>query len=745
MKKLICVLFAVFACCVLLGGCSMSDIGLRSLQVRVDLKYDGGKVENCGEWKPAVKGLPYTVKAYDTDEYEFWYWEKDGENVSEKKNYTFVAREETRLKAVFKPKAEDKVLVNVIAEPEAEYKWYKPENYPLMEEVGGAGYYTIGETVSLSSGYSCEMCVRSFTVGEETIDGPTWEFVAEETITVVAKLEDVVAVIVEDSPNCTVTRLTEEKKFFRLGDTLKLDVVPDEGYVMDTWRETWKDSFMDYSEYNQNYEQLPTYEMVINQSMLDNYTEVHVSAVCTNENLEDIYDIEVRSEDGATVQVKSFDKKIIGRDFLIWLDPAEDTYIQDIYLLSGYNIIQFEYVSFFDKYKVGGKVYVPDITEDFEDEVTIVIEAIKKENAAVVRVDSDDEEVMKDYSAGKKPVLPIVPRCEDIVIVAKKGEQFSYRYEFDRGVQAIYEMGYQFVNIVDEKGEEVADSLHFALTATEDMHLHIRYEKKPVFDQYFDYNLTDGGTGYVAKLSQLTMFRDCTPYVDSITLPAVYNGKPVKEIADYGMTQYRCANYAYEGSTYTPFKKLVLPTSIERIGKRAFAGWNMEIEIPETAELDYVSPDAFWSECDGVKVSLSKAHISVMLKALHDAYIGENDEFKVEYREDEHFSTENELGHYEALTEYVCIKESALNDISAFELSLFYHEFAHHYQIVATVGLGNENLENMQIKPTQTEIDGWKQEYDKDDYEKYWNHPMEVWARAFALEWTGFDQNSAGE
>ena len=64
-------------------------------------------MEYCGERKFPVKGLPYTVKATDTDEYEFWYWEKDGKNVSEKKSYTFIVEEETLETMLIKPTQEE--------------------------------------------------------------------------------------------------------------------------------------------------------------------------------------------------------------------------------------------------------------------------------------------------------------------------------------------------------------------------------------------------------------------------------------------------------------------------------------------------------------------------------------------------------------------------------------------------------------------------------------------------------------
>ena len=126
MKKLICILFSIFALCTLLGGCALFEGKITNVRVIADVKYESGIVENCGEWQYPVKGFPYTVKASDTEDYEFWYWEKDGKNVSEKKLYTFIAEEETRLLAVFKPKAEDKVLINTTL---LTTFWQKPQNW----------------------------------------------------------------------------------------------------------------------------------------------------------------------------------------------------------------------------------------------------------------------------------------------------------------------------------------------------------------------------------------------------------------------------------------------------------------------------------------------------------------------------------------------------------------------------------------------------------------------------------------
>ena len=270
--------------------------------------------------------------------------------------------------------------------------------------------------------------------------------------------------------------------------------------------------------------------------------------------------------------------------------------------------------------------------------------------------------------------------------------------------------------------------------------------KKPVDDLYFDYTLTADRTGYVAKLSQLALFPTSCPSVNEISLPYTYNGLPVKEIADFGMSAYRCHTtiLGLNVGHYTrvPFNKIVLPYTLEKIGEKAFAScFDLQVVFPNGDKIAAMSPDAFWSPNDTVWANLSKAHLKLLLQTLHTKYIGENEGFTYQIKADSHFGGENDLAHYEALTEYICIKENILyvgTSISAFELGLLYHEFFHHYQLVAMTGVGEECLESMNVKPTNEEITAWKTPYDTSDYDAYWNHSLEVSARNFATEWSGW-------
>ena len=186
------------------------------------------------------------------------------------------------------------------------------------------------------------------------------------------------------------------------------------------------------------------------------------------------------------------------------------------------------------------------------------------------------------------------------------------------------------------------------------------------------------------------------------------------------------------------FKELQVPSSIKYIGKRAFANWaQTNIVFDEEIELEYISPDAFWSNYDSVTANLTKDQLLMMIRSLHEEYIGNSSEFYIAWEEDSHFE-DGALGHYMTSKEFICVKESAFENISAFELSILYHEFAHHYQYISVVGTETENFASLIIKPTAEEVDGWSLEYDKSDHDAYLNHPMEISARDYSYKYTGY-------
>ena len=155
--------------------------------------------------------------------------------------------------------------------------------------------------------------------------------------------------------------------------------------------------------------------------------------------------------------------------------------------------------------------------------------------------------------------------------------------------------------------------------------------------------------------------------------------------------------------------------------------------------MDEISPDAFYSKGNTITVEMTKTQVEGVVKGLHEIYIGNADNFELRFEPAAHFGNENTLGHYEVLAEYICIRADDFDfkNVSTYDFWKIFHEFAHHYQMIARIGLGEETYESLKIKPTQEEIEAWRQPYDTEDQTAYWNHPMEVSARAFAEEWTG--------
>ncbi|MBR4942969.1 MAG: hypothetical protein IKZ28_02975, partial [Clostridia bacterium] len=312
----------------------------------------------------------------------------------------------------------------------------------------------------------------------------------------------------------------------------------------------------------------------------------------------------------------------------------------------------------------------------------------------------------------------------------------------------IYEIGYQFSHISDAKGNVISETIEFAYAPTEDTDLYIRYEEKPVADKYFDYHWSDEGDGYEVRLSQLSVLpysNYMAEFQEELHIPSTYNGKPVVEISDFGLSYYQVSNNGMRDNygAYV-YGTLYVPSSVKRIGEKAFAAFINKVKIvfEEDAVLEEISPDAFYSKFNSVKVEMTKTQLEGLVKELHERYIGDASRFELHFEPAEHFESEGELGHYETYTEYLCIREESFDfkNISTFDISKIYHEFAHHYQFIAFEGLGEERYETLKIQPTQEEIEGWKTPYDKEDYETYWTHPLEIWARAFAEEWSGYYQ-----
>lgn len=748
---LTCALF-LFSGCVLLD----TDRPGSEIYFAAYTKYDAGEVEKKGETQSVRVGKTATLRAIDTEDYAFSHWEYLNEIVSNDREFVLKPKptenslDFRRYYAVFTPKDPTKALVNVLCDNGATID----EDLIRLDrlQVSGGGYYTIGEAATLQSTRDGVGIARTFTYENTIVDGPILKLSVQKNITVTATLEKMVEITVAENERCKLTLQSEDRFIEEYGHyQVEMEMTDDE-YVPDSWQ--IKDLATDKVLEEWHWEENTTLEEVITSREISLYRRLIIDLTCTNENIMDTPLVDIISSTGDPVQiaVEKPAKMIRGRGFPMWVTPDENTYIQEIYETAPAteefpfpSRINFRGVE--DIYATGGEVFVPDSSEVFGDGCKVEMKAIPKAKAALVNIISDDDYIKEDCEkTGKKPSgYYSAALSTSFLVVEKNKEQF---FQFDHhdhheNLYAIYEVGFQFSRIEDEDRRTVADNLEFLFTVSEDTNYYIKWEKKPVFDLYFDYTLTADKTGYAAKLSQLALFGTTCPNVEEISLPYSYNGKPVKEIADYGMSAYRCypEKLGLEYYSYVPFDKIVLPYTIEKIGEKAFAGcFDLQVVLPQADAVSYISPDAFFSPNDMVSVNLSEKHLNMLLQTLHSAYIGENASFTYKIQDAAHFDSENTLAHYESLAEYVCIKDSTFTEeFSAFELGILYHEFFHHYQVVATTGLGEESLATMKIKPTSEEIESWKQPYDTTDYEKYWNHPMEVSAREFAEIWSGLN------
>lgn len=750
------ILFTAF----LFGGCSAlfksgedsssTDLHEPLVNISVEVKYFGAVEEE----KLTVKaGKEFTVKASDVDDYVFWYWEKDGKIVSEEAEYTATATKAETYYAVFKPKADELVLIDVVCERDefTEY-WYKDIG------VTGGGVKKKGEPIALRS--NGELAVSWFTVKGERRRGPYIELTGEESVRVEAEFESVCQIEIEENPYCEIrlvsgTDYVEEGELisgtFLMNDGERLELsasVAEEyenDYALDQWRATRTGSlaysFIGTYDEESGCEWSPTYELGIS----DNFVNIRISLTCEAENIASPHAVRIVSDDGSGATVvapKKFalaDEGEADRSYQALITPNADSYIQRVALYTSEEVVSCGSGQNFNDYYNGAYFDISEKgigTEDAE----LRVYTVKRDSAAIVNVISDDDW----FTYTPKPSGGYAPSISTKTYVVKKGEPQIFRSYYDYNLNEIYKCGYQFSHVEDENGNRIADTFMFEYAVNEDTDFYIRYIEKPIADEYFDYFLTDDGKGYEARLSPLNdYFYRWANFADELTIPSVYNGKPVVAIGDYGMGNYR-KGVEEDWSTvnlYPVYKKLIVPASVKRIGVKAFANYaQTEIVFDENAEFEYISPDAFYSTNDSVKAVLTKTQLTGLVKQLHERYIGDGEGFEVRFLADEHFGDENELGHYEGFAEYICLKESVITDISAFELSLIYHEFAHHYQFAAMAGVGEETYETLAIQPTEAEVEAWSEPYDEEDYAAYWAHPMEASARAFALKWTGFDQ-----
>lgn len=714
-------------------------------------KYDVGEVEKKGETQIVTVGRQTTLRAMDTDEYAFSHWEFRGEIISTDREYVLKPTKNDihfrRYYAVFTPKAENKALVNVLCDNGKTVE----EQHIIWDDlkVSGGGYYTIGETATMEVDKDDLWLARSFSYDDVTVDGPVLQLTVEKNINVTATIEKMVEITTAQNDVRTLT-LQKEDRFLPAEEEYQVTVtLQDDSYVPDVWliKDAVTGEVLSEWEWEWN--------MTLNEVVLYRDVALHkrllIDLVCTNENLVNTLPVNVVSTTGDKVHidVEKPEKMISGRAFPLWVKPDENTYIQDIYLTAEATE-DFPFPSTIDFcgvekiYKEGGVVCVSDPRPDFGEACAVEMRAIPRDKAAIVQIFSDDDYIAEECrETGNHPSGYYSPSISTQFLVVEKNKDRVFQLEHYENLYAIYEVGYQFAAIEDETGEKVADNLQFLFNVDKDTNYYVKWEKKPVFDFYFDYTLTEDGTGYVAEISQLAISLGSPNeyWKDELCLPASYNGKPVKEIAPYGFSQYRCYPTKQDLDYYTTFffERIVLPDSIEKIGEKAFAGCiELEVALPQEDSLSYISPDAFWSLNDAISVNLSERHVQMLLQTLHERYIGKNENFTYKVEPDEHFNNENDQAHYETMMEYVCIKQSAFHgDISAFELGVLYHEFFHHYQIVARLGVGEENLETLAVQPTAEEIAAWNQPYDTEDYEAYWNHPMEVSAREFATLWSG--------
>lgn len=276
---------------------------------------------------------------------------------------------------------------------------------------------------------------------------------------------------------------------------------------------------------------------------------------------------------------------------------------------------------------------------------------------------------------------------------------------------------------------------------------------------------SSGIFGYCGKLTDVTLNRvkKLTGFsfsgLQEITIP--------KEVTEIGLEGF----YACTNLQRVTFEEGSL---LQEVGQRAFGSCLelTEIDLPATAK---VAPTTFFNDPKLARIGITDEQIRGIAEDLHTAYICASGTFTTEITRDAQYGGNNFKGQYIANSEKIELKFEVF---SIRVLDALIHEFFHHYQYVLTDGVGGETFDTVPVSVTKYHIwttttnrkpfiivkkddyerateqaeayrNGyilideavlaqWRQPYidAEEDYEAYWNQPVEVYAREFAYLFT---------
>jgi len=312
-------------------------------------------------------------------------------------------------------------------------------------------------------------------------------------------------------------------------------------------------------------------------------------------------------------------------------------------------------------------------------------------------------------------------------------------YVFDKGtIQTLIaeyrERGDEYLNVwYDENGNVLSQGKSISLYMdTEKINVYYEYKK---YDHTYEYNPTEEDkyfdrVRYGFSLNEdntlsLEGIGNCPSNCRSIVIPEYVDGKKVTKIGEY----------AFSDNTLD----ITIPSYIEKIDTNAFLanGWITEVTIEgDRTDLTF-------------EMFKNVTNLNVSTKTLENMINNEVEKFikdvKLEvtyYDETDSHYQDNIWGYYTAGSKSINVFYKNGEALSHSNRNVIVHEIRHFYQEIAIDNVEGLSVDDLIIKPTNTQVGAWKYlDYadSSSEPDKYKYNAREIDSREYAYKITGTD------